>query len=66
MEELDIWRSAAQFVKTHGEDAAIKAALRADELLEAGDTEGFLVWKRIVTAITELKRQVPRTSEPMN
>jgi hypothetical protein len=34
---LDIYRSANLLVKQHGNDAPIHAAMRADELLEAGD-----------------------------
>ena len=34
--DLDIWRSANLLVKRHGPDAPIHAAMRADELLEAG------------------------------
>lgn len=32
-EEVDIWRAADLLVKRHGDDAAIVAAQRADELL---------------------------------
>ncbi len=34
--------------------ADIEAALRADELMEAGDMEGRAVWLRIVKAVEEL------------
>jgi hypothetical protein len=30
---FDIWRSADELIKRHGEDAAIHAAMKADELL---------------------------------
>ena len=43
--DLDIYRSANVLVTRHGQDAAIHAAMRADELLEAGDLEGYAVWK---------------------
>ena len=49
--DLDIYRSANVLVKHHGQDAPIEAAMRADELLEAGDLEGCEVWKRIVKAV---------------
>ncbi len=45
--DLDIFRSASILVKDHGQDAPIEAAIRADELLEAGDLDGYDVWKRI-------------------
>jgi len=41
--ELDIYRAAKLLIDQHGQEAPIRAAERADELLEAGDTEGALV-----------------------
>ncbi len=41
-------------VKQHGQDAPIEAAMRADELLEAGDLGGYAAWKRILRAVEEL------------
>ncbi len=43
--------------KAHGNAADIEAAMRADERLAAGDTEGEAVWLRIVKAIEELQSQ---------
>jgi len=57
--DLDIWRAAHLLIKRHGSDAAIVAAQRADELLAAGDVEGQLAWKRILTAIGEWQRAAP-------
>ncbi len=57
--DLDIYRSARVLVKQHGADAPIHAAMRADELLEAGDLEGVAVWKRILRAVEELQRVEP-------
>ncbi len=36
--DLDIYRAAQALVKHHGEDAPIHAAMRADKLLEVGQT----------------------------
>ena len=47
--DRDIYRSANVLVKQHGQDP-IEAAMRADELLEAGDLEGYAVWRRILLA----------------
>ena len=66
MEDIDVWRSAAQFIKMHGEDAGTAAALRADECLESGDPEGFRVWQRIVGAIRELQKAVPDPGNQFN
>ncbi len=55
--DLDIYRSANELIKQHGEAADIEAAMRADERLAAGDMEGEAVWLRIVKAIEELQSQ---------
>ena len=52
--KLDIYRTANELVKQHGTDAPIHAAMRADELLEAGDMDGQAVWKRILAAVEDL------------
>ena len=57
--DLDIFRSAQAVVKQHGQDAPIQAAMRADAMLEAGDLDGYAVWKRIVKAVEELQRVEP-------
>ena len=63
--DIDIYRAAKLLVDQHGEDAPIRAAERADELLEAGDTEGAAVWRAIVAAIEELQRG-RYEGEPLN
>jgi hypothetical protein len=45
IDDLDIPRAANILIKRHGADAAIEAARRADELLEAGDTDGAKRWE---------------------
>lgn len=52
--DSDIYRTANELIKQHGEDAPIHAAMRADEMLEVGDINGQVVWKRILAAIDEL------------
>ncbi len=51
---IDIYRTANILVKRHGEDAPIHAAMRADELLEAGDLDGYAVFKQVVKAVESL------------
>ncbi len=53
--DLDIYRAANVLVREHGQDAPIHAAMRADELLEAGDMDGLAVWKRILRAVEEMQ-----------
>ena len=52
--DIDIYASANELIKQHGEDAPIHAAMRADELLDQGDLDGQAVWKRILNAVDEL------------
>lgn len=59
----DIWRAAKLLVDQHGTDATLHAAQRADELMAAGDTEGWGVWRRIARAVDELLRAEPRPGE---
>jgi hypothetical protein len=53
--DFDIWRGATLLVKEHGEDAAIVASQRADQMLDRGDRDSQLVWLRIRRAIAELQ-----------
>ena len=56
--DLDAYRAAALLMKQHGDDAEIRAAERADKLLEEGDVEGAKVWRLILAGIRELRRQM--------
>ncbi len=62
--DLDIYRSAQLLVEQHGADALIEAALKADELLDAGDLDGQRVWMRIRKAVLELLMEKPGPGEP--
>ncbi len=57
--DLDVYRSAQMLVKHHGQDAPIEAAMRADAMLEAGDLDGYAVWKRVLRAVEELLEMKP-------
>ena len=57
--ELDIFCSANILVKRYGEDAALEAAMRADAMLDRGDLDGCVAWKRIVRAVEEIQRAKP-------
>jgi len=54
LSDLDIYRAAKVLIDHHGNDAPIYAAMRADELLVAGDVEGQRTWLRIVKAVEAL------------
>ena len=66
MEEIDVWRTAAEMRRQFGADAAIISGTRADALLDQGDIDGFNVWKRVVAAINELERAAPKDGEAIN
>ena len=57
--ERDIWIAANSLIKLYGDDAAIKAAARADMLAALGDVDGYALWKRIVRATIDLGRMEP-------
>jgi hypothetical protein len=61
----DIYRAAKLMIDQHGENALLRAAERADQLLEAGDMIGAAAWRRIVKAIEELGRR-RREGEAVN
>ncbi len=65
IDDPDIFRAAKLMIDQHGADAPIRAAQRADELLEEGDVDGAAVWRRILEAIEELQRE-RREGEPLN
>ena len=52
--DLDIYRSAKLLIDQHGDEAAIHAAMRVDELMEVGDLDGRRVWLRVLKAIEDL------------
>ncbi len=64
--DLDIYRTANLLVKQHGEDAPIEAAIRADAMLEAGDLDGYAVWRRVLRAVEELRWSGPKEYEQIN
>ena len=43
--DINIHRTANALIRQHDEDAPIHAAMRADELLDAGDMDRQAVWK---------------------
>ena len=53
-EEIDLYRAAKVVIDQHGDEAAIYAAMRADEFIEKGDIIAASMWKLIVAKIEEL------------
>jgi len=59
MDDRDIWTAANLCIIQHGDLAVIRAAERADALLDAGDLDGQSVWLRILDAIKTLQATTP-------
>ncbi len=64
--DLDIYRSARVLMDHHGDDAPIEAAMCADATLEAGDLDGYAVWRRILWVVGELRKVEPADGEEMH
>lgn len=56
MEPIDLYRTAKLLIDQHGEDAAIQAAMKADQCLDSGDMDGVSVWKGVIRAIGTLNQ----------
>ncbi len=64
--DLDIYRGAGVIIKQYGQDAPIHAAMWADTMLEAGDLDGYAVWKRILRTIEEIQGTEPKSGEAVH
>jgi hypothetical protein len=58
--EIDIWRAAYLMLRWYGDTAQVESKRRADELAAAGDTEGVVIWLRIIDAVDQLTNTTPR------
>lgn len=56
MDEIDLG-VAGSLMREHGDEALYLAKKRADDLLNQGDTEGFIAWLKVVNAIETLRRK---------
>jgi hypothetical protein len=52
--EWELWACAHEMIRQHALDAPIRAAMRADELMEQADLDGARNWRLIVHRIDEL------------
>ena len=64
--DLDIYRSARALIKQHGQDAPIHAAMRANAMLDKGDLDGFVVWRRVLRTVEELQGTAPKLGEAVH
>ena len=58
LSECELWACAHHYVKKHDADAPIIAAIRADELLDAGDFDGVRNYHAIIRRINKLLEPV--------
>ena len=66
MHPLDPWRVANLLIEQHGADADLHAAMRLDELWEAGDAMGAAVWRQVRDAIDALRRTRQVSGKPLH
>ena len=59
IDDIDIYRAAKLLVDKHGDEAAVITIKRATKMLDAGDVDGYAVWKRILNAVKELLAEEP-------
>ncbi|MCZ6590253.1 MAG: hypothetical protein O7B98_03825 [Alphaproteobacteria bacterium] len=58
-EKIDIYRAAKLYLDQHGDQAALQAAMQADEQLGAGDMDGAATWRKIINAIEVMQATEP-------
>lgn len=63
LSEWELWACAQHYVTQHGENAAVIAVLRCDELLEAGEYAGARNYQAIIERINRL---LERPSGPLH
>ena len=56
-------RSATVLIRRYGDGASLRAANRADEMLDAGNMDGRALWGLIYEAVLELGREAPGEGE---
>ncbi len=57
--EIDIYRAAKLYIDQHGDQAALQAAMRSDELFDTGDLDGAATWRMIIKAIEVMQATEP-------
>ena len=59
MNDVELWRAAAELLSSHGEAAEAEALKRADAAIDGGDVDGFNRWKRVARLITQMRTRTP-------
>lgn len=55
MDDVTLWRAAAELMNAFDEGAQGEALRRADAAIDAGDIDGFNRWKRVARLIVEMQ-----------
>jgi hypothetical protein len=63
MEELDVWRSAGVLIQYHGVRAEHFAMSRVQDMMSKGDSQGEMIWRRILQSIQDLQRNPTKPGE---
>ncbi len=63
VDDIVIYRSTKLLIDRPGDEADIIAIKRATKMLDDGDVDGYAVWKRVLGAIKDTKRETPRPGE---
>jgi len=63
---VDIDRAAWIMIRNYGGNAMLEAAIRADNLLDAGNFEACNIWRRILDAIERLQAKAPAEGEKVH
>jgi len=56
--------TAGEMIRLFGEEAAVRAELRADAELDVREIEEYRFWKRVIVAIDDLGREQSKKHEP--
>jgi hypothetical protein len=63
-DDKDIQRAAEGMIILHGLNAELQAEKRAEQCLNQGDSKRTHIWRKVVTAIRELRRYNAGKGEP--
>lgn len=54
-DDIDIYRTANEFIKRYGDNADTQASMMADKMMARGGMEARAMWLRVIEAIEELR-----------
>jgi len=61
-----VWRSAHQLVLEHCDNAALHAAINADQALAEGRLDNYRFWRDVIDALKDMGRRLPVDGERLN